>query len=52
MPTRIVEQEPVSETVVHDSGSSMNSVLLATFVGLVVIAIIVLVILHATIGIL
>ena len=52
MPTRIVEQEPASNTVVHDGGSSMNSVLLATFVGLAVVAIVVLIILHATIGIL
>jgi hypothetical protein len=50
MPTHIVEEDSGS-TVIHHRGSG-TSVLLLTIVGLAIIAIIVLVILHITLGIL
>lgn len=52
MPTRIIEQEPASNTVVQSGGSGFNSILLATFISLAVIAAVVLIILHATVGVL
>ncbi|HEV3311505.1 MAG TPA: hypothetical protein VG815_13415 [Chloroflexota bacterium] len=48
--TRIIEREPQS-TVVQDTGSSGTTVMLITFVGLIVVAIAALLILHFTVGV-